>query len=71
MPHATLATVCKVDSDWRRRVVMATDASYLENIHAQAILELQAGFRPGFAPCLQGTGKSFQDTIYLFDYWLF
>ena len=52
-----------------RRVVMATDASYLENIHAQAILELQAGFRPGFAPCLQG--KSFQDTIYLFDYLLF
>ena len=40
---------------------MTTDASCLENIHAQAILELQAGFRFGFAPCL--LGKSYQDSI--------
>ena len=40
---------------------MTTDASCLENIHAQAILELQAGFRFGFAPCLPG--KSYQDSI--------
>ena len=40
---------------------MTTDASCLENIHAQAILELQAGFRLGFAPCLPG--KSYQDSI--------
>ena len=41
-------------------MVMATDASCLENIHAQAILELQAGFRL-FAPCLPG--KPYQDSI--------
>ena len=46
-----------------RRMVMTTDASCLENIHAQAILELQADFRPGFAPCLPG--KSYQDPIIL------
>ena len=44
-----------------RSMVVTTDASCLENIHAQAILELQAGFRPGFAPCLPG--KSYQDSI--------
>ena len=42
-------------------MVITTDASCLENIHAQAILELQAGFRFGFAPCLPG--KSYQDSI--------
>ena len=40
---------------------MPTDASCLGNIHAQAILELQAGFCPGFAPCLPG--KSYQDSM--------
>ena len=44
-----------------RRMVMTADGSCLENIHAQAILELQAGFRPGIAPCLPG--KSYQDSI--------
>ena len=43
-----------------RRMVMTTDARCLENIHAQAILELQAGFRIGFAPCLPG--KSYEDS---------
>ena len=40
---------------------MTTDASCLENIHAQAILELQVGFRSSFAPCL--LGKSYQDSV--------
>ena len=44
-----------------RRMVMTTDAICLENIHAQTILELQTGFRPGFAPCLPG--KSYQDSF--------
>ena len=37
---------------------MATDASCLESIHAQVILELHAYFRPSFAPCLQGKSDS-------------
>ena len=40
---------------------MTTDASCIENIHAQAILELQVGFRFGFNPCLPG--KAYQDLI--------
>ena len=39
---------------------MTTDLSCLGSIHAQAVLELQAGFRPGFAPCLPG--KSYQNS---------
>ena len=35
-----------------RSIVLTTDASCLGNIHVQAVFELQAGFRPGFAPCL-------------------
>ena len=45
-----------------RSIVLTTDdASCLGNTHAQAVFELQAGFRPGFAPCLPG--KSYQNTI--------
>ena len=42
-------------------MVMISDAGCLGNIYAQATLELQAGFRPGFAPCLPG--KSYQDSV--------
>ena len=44
-----------------RRIVLTTDVSCLGNAHAQAVLDLQAGFRTGFAPCLPG--KSYQNTI--------
>ena len=44
-----------------RSIVLTTDASCLGNTHAQAVFELQAGFRPGFAPCLPG--ESYQNTI--------
>ena len=43
-----------------RRIVLTTDVSCLGNAHAQAVLDLQAGFRTGFAPCLPG--KSYQNT---------
>ena len=44
-----------------RSTVLTTDASCLGSTHAQAVFELQAGFRPSFAPCLPG--KSYQNTI--------
>ena len=44
-----------------RRTVLTTDVSCLGNAHAQAVLDLQAGFRTGFAPCLPG--KSYKNTI--------
>ena len=44
-----------------RMIVLTTDVSCLGSAHAQAVLDLQAGFRTGFAPCLPG--KSYQNTI--------
>ena len=58
--HSELRCICE-ELWWRpfarvikggKRIVMTTDASCLRNPHAEAVINLQAGFRPNFAPSM-------------------